>query len=386
MTGGANARDAQVVVIGGGVMGAATAWNLARRGLDVVLVEQFEAGHKHGASHGASRNFNLSYEDPALLAWLHEADALWRELEAEAESSVLTRTGIVNHGPGRDLAAVAGAVAAGGFETELLDAAEAARRWPGFRFAGPVLHTPQAGRINADEAVRGFADAAAARGARVLRSTAVVGGSVSDDGVVVRLRSAGGVQGTAGAGADGVASTEEQLRADRAVVTAGAWTVDVLASLGASVPLPPLRVTQEQPAFFTPLTGIPEDWPGFNHAPSLDDPATAWFPSAVYGMGSPGEGVKAGWHGVGPETHPDRRTYVPDPRLTAQIRRYADEWLPGVDTTSLTEVTCTYTLTPDSSFYLGRVGPVVVGAGFSGHGFKFAPVVGRVLADLASGR
>lgn len=362
-------RDAQVVVIGGGVMGSATAWQLASRGVDVVLIEQFEAGHTHGASHGASRNFNLSYDDPGLLAWLHEAERLWRELEGETGSPVLTRTGIVNHGPGRDFAAVAQVVSAGGFETELLDAGEAAERWPGFRFAGPVLHTPQAGRVNADRAVAGFADASAARGARVVRSTAVVGGSVSDDGVVLRLRSPSG---------------ESELRADRAVVTAGAWTVDVLASLGASFPLPPLRVTQEQPAFFTPVGSVPEDWPGFNHAPSADDPSTAWFPSGVYGMGSPGEGVKAGWHGVGPETHPDRRTYVPDPGLSALIRRYAHEWLPGVDAATPAEITCTYTSTPDAAFFLERIGAVTVGAGFSGHGFKFAPVVGRALADLAT--
>lgn len=362
--------DAEVVVIGGGVMGAATAWNLARRGVDVVLLEQFGPGHRHGASHGASRNFNLSYEDPTLLAWLHEGEGLWRELEAESGAEVLTRTGIVNHGPGRDLAAAAAAVSAGGFETELLDASEATSRWPGFRFAGPVLHTPEAGRLHADRAVAAFQDAAAARGGRVQYDTAFVGGVVDDDGVVVRLR-----------GADGGSS---ELRAARAVVTSGAWTVDVLAALGASFALPPLRVTQEQPAFFAPLGGFgaPGDWPGFNHSPSPDDPDTAWFLSGVYGMGSPGEGVKAGWHGVGPETHPDRRTYIPDAELTALIRRYAGEWLPGVDADAFAEITCTYTSTPDSAFFLDRVGPVAVGAGFSGHGFKFAPVVGRVLADL----
>ncbi|MFH8251912.1 FAD-dependent oxidoreductase [Microbacterium sp. B2969] len=363
------ARDAQVVVLGGGVMGAATAWQLARRGLDVVLIERFEAGHKRGASHGASRNFNVSYEDPGLLAWLHEAERDWRELEAETGTSVLTRTGIVNHGPGRDFQEVASAVSAGGFETELLSAEAASERWPGFRFAGPVLHTPEAGRLNADRAVTGFAAAAAARGARVLHTTAVVGGSVSDDGVVVRVRSSSG---------------ETSLRADRLVVAAGAWTVDVLAALGASFSLPPLRVTQEQPAFFAPLAGVPEDWPGFNHASSPADPATAWFPSAVYGMGSPGEGVKAGWHGVGPETHPDRRTFTPDAELSALIRRYADEWLPGVDASAAAEITCTYTSTPDAAFFLERRGPVSVGAGFSGHGFKFAPVIGRVLADLVA--
>lgn len=360
--------DAEVVVIGGGVMGSATAWQLARRGVDVVLVELFDIGHRHGASHGTSRNFNLGYQDATLLAWLQEAAEAWRDLERESGESILTRTGIVNHGPGRDYAAAAVDIAAGGFRTELLDAAEATRRWPGLRFAGPVLHTPEAGRLHADRAVAAFASTAAANGARLLTETALVAGTIDDDRVRLVVRDTGGA--------------EQPISARRAVVTAGAWTTDVLATLGATFALPPLRVTQEQPATFAALAPTPEDWPGFNHAPSPDDPATAWFPTAVYGMGVPGEGVKAGWHGVGPEVHPDRRTYLPEPALAASIRRYAREWLPGVDADRAVEISCTYTSTPDAAFILDRIGPVALGAGFSGHGFKFAPTIGRVLADL----
>lgn len=358
---------AEVVVVGGGAMGAASAWQLARRGVDVTLLEQFEPGHRHGASHGASRNFNLSYEDPGLLAWLHEADGLWQELEAETGSELLTRTGIINHGPGRDQNRAVQALRDGGFDVERLDAREAADRWPGFRFAGPVFHTPQAGRLHADRAVAALGSAAAARGARIRHQTAVLDGSAGDDGVRVRVRTADG--------------SEDTIRARRAIITAGAWTTDVLTALGIEASLPPLRVTQEQPAFFAPRDGSTA-WPGFNHTPAADDAATAWFPSGVYGMGSPGEGIKAGWHGVGPETHPDRRTYVPDPGLSDAIVRYAREWLPGVDSAAFSEITCTYTSTPDSAFVLERIGPVALGAGFSGHGFKFTPVIGRVLADL----
>jgi sarcosine oxidase len=361
--------SADVVVIGGGVMGAATAWQLARRGIEVVLIERFGIGHTHGASHGTSRNFNLGYEDPTLLSWLHEAADDWRDLERESGESILVRTGIVNHGPGRDYTTAAMHIAAGGFETEVLDAAEAARRWPGLRFAGPALFTPEAGRLHADRAVAAFASSAKALGARVLDETVVVGGTVDDARVNLVARDAGGV--------------ELALTARRAVVTSGAWTTDVLASLGASFDLPPLRVTQEQPATFATPASAPEDWPGFNHTPSPDDPATAWFPSGVYGMGVPGEGVKAGWHGVGPEVHPDRRSYLPDPALAESIRRYAREWLPGVDADRAVEISCTYTSTPDAAFVLDRVGSVALGAGFSGHGFKFAPTIGRVLADLA---
>ncbi|WP_457101308.1 FAD-dependent oxidoreductase [Microbacterium sp. P5_E9] len=361
----------QVVVIGGGVMGAASAWQLARRGIDVTLVERFGPLHRHGASHGTARNFNVSYEDPGLLRWLHEAADLWGELEGETDAAILTRTGIINHGPGRDFEQAAVALAVGGFQADLIDASEARRRWPGFRFEGPVLHTPEAGRLHADRAVASFVEAAVAHGARVLYNTQVLGGSIDDDGIRLRVRTASGA--------------DEVIDARRAIVTAGAWTSDVLATLGATFVLPPLRVTQEQPAVFAPWD-LDAQWPGFNHAPAADDPATSWFPSGVYGMGVPGEGVKAGWHGVGPEIHPDRRSYLPDAKLSAALRRYAAEWLPGVDASAPTEVTCTYTSTPDAVFVLDRVGPVALGAGFSGHGFKFAPVIGRVLADFVDER
>ena len=90
-----------------------------------------------------------------------------------------------------------------------------------------------------------------------------------------------------------------------------------------------------------------------------------------------------GYHGVGPVVHPDRRTFQPDERQLAQLRDYAATWVPGVDPDAFEAISCTYTTTPDHDFVLDRVGRVVVAAGFSGHGFKFAPALARVLADLA---
>jgi sarcosine oxidase len=102
-------------------------------------------------------------------------------------------------------------------------------------------------------------------------------------------------------------------------------------------------------------------------------------------MQTPGEGIKAGWHGAGPEVDPDRRSFLPEPVQLAALQDYARTWLPGVDADSFEAISCTYTTTPDEDFILDRVGPVVIGAGFSGHGFKFTPVIGRILADLATG-
>ncbi|MCK9914842.1 MULTISPECIES: FAD-dependent oxidoreductase [Microbacterium] len=356
--------DARVIVVGAGVMGAATAWQLGRRGIPTILLEQFRVGHDRGASHGTSRNFNVSYGDAGYLAWLREARVLWRVLEHEVRAPLITRTGIVSHGSGLDLVALTTAVRAGGFDARLLDVREAQRRWPGFRFETPVLHTPEAGRIDADAAVRGFVAAARATAVEVREGVRVASVSADERGASVVLRDEEG---------------ERTLTAERVVVTAGAWTRGLLPE---SIALPPLRVTQEQPAFFAPIAPAEETWPGFNHIADSSG-ETGWFPTGVYGMATPGLGIKAGWHAAGPVVDPDERSFVPDPSLTEALRRYAREWLPGVDADRFSEVTCTYTSTPDASFVLERFDRVVVGAGFSGHGFKFAPVIGRILADLA---
>jgi sarcosine oxidase len=370
-----------VLVIGGGAMGSAAAWQLAGRGREVVLLERFGPGHKNGASHGASRNFNLSYADPDYLALLQEALPLWRRLESETGERLLDQVGIVNHGGainqgGVDYDTVAAALTRHGFDAEFVDAGEAARRWPGIRFEGRVLFTPQAGRLNADAAVRALQTAASAQGARVAhhrRVTAIT--PVDDDHVTVRAR-------VLDPGTGDETGEVETFDARRVVVALGAWTTKLL---GGVLPLPRLVVTQEQPAHFA-ARDADAAWPGFNHAPTPGDPRFAFWPSPVYGMLTPGEGVKAGWHGVAPVTDPDARSFRSDPEQLELLRRYVREWLPGADADEFTEISCTYTTSPDSNFVIDSRGPVTVAAGFSGHGFKFTPAIGGLLADLVEGR
>jgi sarcosine oxidase len=346
------AHDVDVVVVGGGAMGSAATWQLATRGANVVLLERFASGHTRGASHGASRIFRLTYAEPAYVELARQALTLWRKLEELSGTPLLTITGGVNHGRPRDLTLLADALAAAGEPGTWLDPGEAVERWPGLRYDGKVLFHPDTGRVHADNAVATLRTLAAKIGAAIHHETPVTGITAhGDDDVEVRTR-------------------DRTYRARAAVVTAGAWTTKLLNGL---VPLPPLRVTQEQPAHFATVGNF--QWPAFVHYGQI----------GVYGLMTPGEGVKVGQHGNGQEVDPDRRDFLPEPARLQALRRYVHDWLPGLDPDTFAPVSCTYTTTPTTDFILDRVGPIVVGAGFSGHGFKFVPAIGRVLADLALG-
>ena len=351
------------IVIGAGAMGSATAWQLAKRGREVTLIEQFSAGHKNGASHGETRNFNVAYSEPEYIELLVESLRLWRELESDADTTLLDLRGLIGHGPGDHYATVFKKLTGTGIPAEMLTADEAAERWGGIRFDSAVLFNREAGTVNANASVAALQAVAARHGAEVLHNTRVVDIQVlGPNHVSVSLE------------------TGETLTASRVVVTVGAWTEKLL---GNRVALPRLVVTQEQPAHFA-IRDESVDWPSFNHRPGVGEGYDYWY-SPVYGMETVGEGIKAGWHGTGPVVDPDHRDFTPEPVQRAALQRYARDWLPGVDSESLVDISCTYTSTDSTDFVLDAFGPIVVGAGFSGHGFKFTPAIGRILADLATG-
>lgn len=346
-----------VVVVGGGVMGSAAAWQLASRGAGTVLLERFEPGHVRGASHGASRIFRFAYPDPFYVRLAVEALPAWRDIEAAAGAGLLDVTGGVDHGTDAAVAAVAEALQVAGVPGQWLDPAEAARRWPGLRFDGHVLFHAASGRLHADAAVAALQKLAVTAGARVHHHVRVTG--IGDGEVVTEAG--------------------DTYRSERVVVCTGAWTERLL---GERLQLPPLRVTQEQPLYFAPAPSLASgEWPSFIH---YRGDGVAPF-GLCYGLRTPGEGIKVGFHQSGPECDPDARDFAPEAMRLNVLRDYVREWLPGADAQAWTPISCTYTSTPTEDFVIDAVGDLVVGAGFSGHGFKFAPVVGRMLADLALG-
>lgn len=344
-------ESVDVAVVGGGVMGLAAAWELTRRGRRPVVFERFARGHHEGASHGATRNFNDAYDEDHYLDLLVRARAGWAALGDVDGEPLLRRHGLVSHGD-LDVSGIERRLAARGIGARVISAAEAARRWPGMRFEGDVLWSPDAGVVRAAAALAELERRIVAGGGEVRWTTPVAHIGEDSSGAVLALPAG------------------RRVHSEAAVVTAGAWTGSLLSRFG----LPPLAVTEETPAHFRPRTDAA--WPSFNHyADERDSPAT------VYGMPTPGEGVKVGFHRVGDEVDPDARPHRPTHQDA--LARYVREWMPGLDPASAVPISCTYTSTDDSAFVLDRRGHVVVGAGFSGHGFKFAPAVGATLADLA---
>ena len=348
------------VVIGGGVMGLSTAWALARHGERPVVLERFPRGHTRGASHGETRNFNNAYADEHYLDLLARAREGWDALGTPGGEPLLRLHGLVSHGGGAALGGTgAGLVAIHaqlrdrGIPADLLDGAEASRRWPGMKFEDTVLYSPDAGVVRASAALEELEQRIVAAGGDVRWQTPVTHFEQDADGVSVH-------------------TAEGTVRADTVAVTVGAWTGALLSG----ITLPPLRVTEESPAHFAPRD--PDaPWPSFNHFVT-----PGGWPANVYGMPTPGEGVKVGFHTVGDVVDPDARPLRTD-KLADVLAEYVREWMPGLDAETAAPISCTYTSTPDEAFVLDRVGRIVIGAGFSGQGFKFAPGVGAVLADLA---
>ena len=341
-----------VVVVGGGAMGAATAHALAMRGQRVAMVEQFSAGHDRGSSHGASRIFRLAYQDARYVPLAQRALTLWRELSEECGEPLLTMTGGVDHGPAEVLDEIAAGLAANGATSRLLSADEAMQRWAGMHFEGPVLLQPDAGRVDADATVLALHRRAAELGADVLTGEQVHDLRVTDDTVEVITASRTIVAGVV-------------------VVAAGAWLPRLATRLGLAEELPTLVVTQEQPAYFD-APGA-ELWPVFVH----------YADRSHYGLFTPGVGVKVGEHGTGVVVDPDARPPA-DPDRLRRLSSYVERWLPGASPAPHRVDTCLYTTTPDERFVLRRFGRLVVCSACSGHGFKFVPAIGEQVALLAS--
>ncbi len=350
------AVDDPVVIIGAGLAGAASAWALSRRGVPVVVVEQFARDHKLGSSHGSARIVRRAYSDGLYVRLTGSAFELWREIEAASARPLLRMLGGLDFGTPERVAKVAGLLANAGVPHEVLPPREAEARWPGMSFDQDVVFHPQAGTIDAAGAVTAMLELAARAGAEVRHETPATA-----------------VTGTQVTLADG-----EAVAARAVVVAAGGWVAPLLAG---SVPLPELTVTQQQVFHFPRRDPAAPPWPSVIH----DRPGNAVYHLAGGRDGGPGDDRKIGEHLGGRVTTAATRDGLVDPAARERVVRYVQQWLPGLDPAPRGEVTCLYTETPSEDFIVDRVGDVVVCSPCSGHGAKFAPLVGELVAGLATG-
>lgn len=363
-------ETAGTVVVGGGVVGAAVARTLSRRGESTLLVEGRTPAHRAGSSHGDSRIFRFSYPEPEYLAMAERAHSGWRELERETGATLLHETGGWECGPERcpELAARRATLAAAGHRAEVLSAEESAGRFP--QIAVPagaeVLYQPETALLAAERAVVALWETVERAGGRTRRNETVLGIEAGSGGVVLGL----------GQG--------RRIRAARAVVAVGGWSRPLLKTLDLDLPL---AVTREQVAYFAPKPGAPAD---IDHRvgkmPTVMDYHTTKPFYSLPQLEVPG--VKAGWHHAGTAIASAEEESGLDEENLAAVASFVCRRLPHLDPRPILKTTCLYTSTPDLDFILDRhptEPALTIAAGFSGHGFKFGPVLGEILAALALG-
>jgi len=355
---------ADVAVVGLGGLGSAAACWAARMGARVVGLEQFPLGHDRGGSHDHSRLIRLAYHHPDYVRLAAAAYDVWDEVECAAGEQLVHLTGGIDmFGPdaplGRDV--YAAGMIEGGAEVELLTGADVSARWPQLAPPGdvPALAHARAGFVASERATAAHQRLAREAGAELLDGCAVTAVRPSGRDLLVE--------------ADG-----RTIRCRSVILAAGAWLNELLEPLGASLPL---TVSQEQISYLA--------------ADDLDRfrpdrfPVWIWHGARTfYGFPAFGErAVKAAEDQGGAEVTARTRSFDPDPEATERLHRFVSDLIPGLGAPVLTK-TCLYTMTPDRDFVIsalpGHVG--IVASVADGHGFKFASLLGRMLAEIALGR
>ena len=344
-----------VVVVGAGVIGTMTAKALAERGRHTLILERYQLGHKGGSSHGLSRIVRVTDYHPDYVRLNRLAMRGWQELQEAAGETLLVRTGNLEVGEGARI--YADALDAAGERYGWLAPDAARERWPSLRLRAdePMFVQEDGGVCLADRTVRAAASLATKAGAELREGTRVERISNHDTFAEVVIEG-------------------ETIRAPVVVVTAGAWAKSLLADAGLDLPLVP---TLEQVSYYRLDTPSP--------LPTIIDYT---IDGAIdhYAVPHPTEmgSFKLGLDHAGPIVDPDTRSFEPDPERLARAETWGRSRFRSMIPTEPPE-TCLYTNTPDNDYVLDRIGSVVVGSACSGHGFKASPMVGTILADLATG-
>ncbi|KAK1157579.1 peroxisomal sarcosine oxidase-like isoform X1 [Acipenser oxyrinchus oxyrinchus] len=364
-----DANNFDCIVLGAGIQGSYTAYHLAKNKKKTLLVEQFVLPHSRGSSHGHTRIIRKAYQQDYYTRMMSECYQLWAQLEKEANVEIYRNTGMLVVGK-EDCSAfrsLRGTLLRNNIPMEVLSPEQFASRFPSVRLppGESAVIDKTAGVLHADRALKAIQD--------LFRG---LGGVIHDGEKVVDFTPGSPITMTTNSG---------MYHAQSLVITAGPWAKSVLARTGLQLPLQVLRINVCYWKERIPGTyGIGRHFPCFigvkQHGAKHD----------IYGLPSneyPGL-MKICYHS-GSETEPDERDRQTSQEDIAILSSFVSKSFPGLDPTPAVVEQCMYTVTPDSDFILDQHpshSNIIIGAGFSGHGFKLAPVVGKILCELALGK
>ncbi|KAL7848810.1 hypothetical protein SRHO_G00204330 [Serrasalmus rhombeus] len=357
------------IVIGAGIQGSFTAYHLAKNKKKTLLLEQFILPHSRGSSHGQTRIIRKAYAENFYASMMGESCELWTLLEKEAGVTLYRRTGLLVMGPenGKDFQLIKSTIQSNRVPAVVLQRHEFSQHIPNVNLThgDAAFVETDAGVLYADRAVR------AAQ--MVFQGH---GGVIKDRQKVVQIEPGSMVTVTTGSGV---------YRAKSLVITAGPWASRVLPLTGLQLPLKVVRINvcywKEK---------VPGSYSVTNRFPCFIQIQPKEAEHDIYGLPSneyPGL-MKLCYH-MGSETDPDERDRQTDRSDVDILSRYISRCFPGLVPEPAVVESCLYTVTPDHHFVLDRhptYSNIVIGAGFSGHGFKFGPVVGKVLSELSMGQ
>ena len=351
-------------------MGAAAASEAARDGARVCLIDQAGLPNPRAASVDHSKVFRFAYPDPFYVRLAVDALKLWREAESETETELMTRTGLLLIGSRRgkpesqDWLDSYNALRSVGVEAEMLTGAEAARRFPQFN-ADAIAHgvmDPSGAILHAERAVQALINLARRRGVSVIENERVNGIS-NRDGVTALATESGGL-----------------IECRRAMVASGPWTRKLLPELNNL-----LKTTRQEVFYFEPETArIPHNAPGFGvgEFPIFFATDTGFYGFPIHNAGA----MKIADHEKGEPVDPYEIDETVSDKAMDECRAFFREYIPGLADARLFETrVCIYNNTPDDDFIIDwhtELENVLIVTGFSGHGFKFAPTIGRIAAEL----
>jgi monomeric sarcosine oxidase len=353
-----------VAVVGLGALGSAALYHAALKGAKVIGFEQFELGHVHGASHDTSRIVRTSYDKPEYVNLAKAAYKDWADLEKAAGFKLLHTTGgltfLEKNGP--TLAdRYTSSLDANNIPYELLDAKQLRERWPQFQIRDDVdvVYTADSGIVHAAKSVSTMQFLARSHGAVLKEHTRVDSVTPSNPGGPVTIETSSGL-----------------FQASKVILTTDAWTNKLLAPLNSQIPL---TVSQEQVTYYKPTQPA-----------SFTSPAFPLFiyegEQTFYGFPCFGEPtIKVGRDCAQNFMTPETRTYVHSQKLLKELTSFVDGFIPDPSRETLRTITCLYTVTPERQIILSPLRnhqDIILGLG-AAHGFKFAPALGRILAELA---